>query len=88
MRLFLPFLTASIPRGDGTYDRPPALVNVNVLNFNVLLTLAAVTVEGFGQSREGPGELVPGPSQFDHSRSSSVGFEPVDQACIEYPVLR
>ena len=46
------------PRGDGAYDRPPALVNVNVLNFNVLLTLAAVTVEGFGQRCEGPGELV------------------------------
>jgi hypothetical protein len=58
MRLFLQFSTASIPRGDGAYDRPPALVNVNVLNFNVLLTLAAVTVEGFGQRCEGPGELV------------------------------
>ena len=58
MRLFLQFLTARIPPGDGAYDRPPALVNVNVLNFNVLLTLTAVTVEGFGQSRVGPGELV------------------------------
>jgi hypothetical protein len=29
-----------------------------VLDCDVLLTLAAVTVEGFGESRVGPGELV------------------------------
>ena len=74
MRLFLQFSTASFPRGDGAYDRPPALVNVNVLNFNVLLTLAAVTVEGFGQRCEGPGELV---RLFRFSRRASKGCSPI-----------
>jgi hypothetical protein len=58
MGLFLQFLTASTSRGDGTYDRLPTGMDVDVLDCDALLTFAAVTVEGFDQSREGPGELV------------------------------
>jgi len=53
-----PLLSAPTSRGDGTYDRLSAGMDVDVLDSDVLLTLAAVTVEGFGQSRVGPGELV------------------------------
>jgi len=53
-----PLLSAPTSRGDGTYDRLSAGMDVDVLDSDLLLTLAAVTVEGFGQSRVGPGELV------------------------------
>ena len=53
-----PLLSAPTSRGDGTYDRLSAGMDVDVLDSDVLLTLAAVTVEGFGQSRGGPGKLV------------------------------
>src|SRR5580704_4408120 len=53
-----PLLSAPTSRDDGTYDRLSAGMDVDVLDSDVLLTLAAVTVEGFGQSRVGPGELV------------------------------
>jgi len=48
--LFLRFLTALTPRGDGTYDRLSTGMDIDVLDCDALLTLAAVTVEGFGQS--------------------------------------
>src|ERR1700755_720659 len=47
---FLQFLTAST-RGDGTYDRLPTGIDIDVLDCDALLTFAAVTVEGFNQSR-------------------------------------
>src|ERR1700757_1957925 len=53
MGLLLRFLTALTPRSDGTYDRLPTSMDVDVLDRDALLTLAAVTVEGFGQSRVG-----------------------------------
>src|SRR5271168_1575034 len=56
MGLLLRFLTAP-PRSDVTYDRLSTGMHVDVLDGDALLTLAAVTVEGFGQSRVGPGEL-------------------------------
>jgi len=57
-RVASPLLSAPTSRGDGTYDRLSAGMDVDVLDSDVLLTLAAVTVEGFGQKRVGPGELV------------------------------
>jgi hypothetical protein len=57
MGLLLRFLTAPTPRSDVTYDRLSTGMHVDVLDCDALLTLAAVTVEGFGQSRVGPGEL-------------------------------
>jgi hypothetical protein len=51
------FFTAPTPRSDVTYDRLPTSMDVDVLDRDALLPLAAVTVEGFGQSRVGPGEL-------------------------------
>ena len=57
MGLLLRFLTAPTPRSDVTYDRLPTSMDVDVLDRDALLPLAAVTVEGFGQSRVGPGEL-------------------------------
>ena len=58
MGLLLRFLTALIPRGDSTDDRLSTGMDVDVLDGDALLTLAAVTVEGFGQSRVGPAELI------------------------------
>ena len=57
MGLLLRFLTALTPRADSTYDRLSTGMDVDVLDGDALLTLAAVTVEGFGQSRVGPAEL-------------------------------
>ena len=51
MGLLLRFLTALTPRSDSTYDRLSTGMDVDVLDDDALLTLAAVTVEGFGQSR-------------------------------------
>ena len=45
------------PGGDGTDDRLGADMDMDVLDGDALLTLAAVTVEGFGQSRVGSREL-------------------------------
>jgi len=59
MGLLLRFLTALTPRGDSTYDRLSTSMDVDVLDGDALLTLAAVMVEGFGQSRVGSGELAP-----------------------------
>ena len=58
MGLLLRFLPAPTPRGDSTYDRLSTGMDVDVLDGDALLTLAAVTVEGFGQSRIGPGQFV------------------------------
>src|SRR5216683_1957250 len=58
MGLLLRLLTAPTLRGDGTYNRLSTGMDVDVLDCDALLTLAAVTVEGLGQSRGGPGELV------------------------------
>ena len=58
MGLLLRFLTALTPRSDSTYDRLSAGMDVDVLDDDALLTLAAVTVEGFSQSRVGPAELI------------------------------
>ena len=53
-----PIFDCSHPRGDSTYDRLSTGMDVDVLDGDALLTLAAVTVEGFGQSRVGPAELI------------------------------
>jgi hypothetical protein len=58
MGLLLRFLTALTPRGDSTYDRLSTGMDVDVLDGDALLTLAAVTVESFGQSRVRPAELI------------------------------
>ena len=58
MGLLLRFLTALTPRSDSTYDRLSTGMDVDVLDGDALLTLAAVTVEGFGQSRVGPAKLI------------------------------
>jgi hypothetical protein len=44
--------------GDGTDDCPATGIDGNVLDSNPLPTFAAVTIEGFNQSREGPRELI------------------------------
>jgi hypothetical protein len=54
---FLRFLTA-FTRGDGTYDRLPTGMDIDVLDCDALVTFAAPTVEGFDQSRVSPRELV------------------------------
>ena len=46
--LFLQFLIAPKAGRDGTDDRLSAGVDVDVLDCDALLTLAAVTTEGFG----------------------------------------
>ena len=53
MGLLLRFLTALTPRSDSTYDRLSTGMDVDVLDDDALLTLAAVMVEGFSQSRVG-----------------------------------
>jgi len=58
MGLLLRFLTDLTPRSDSTYDGLSTGMDVDVLDYDALLTLAAVTVEGFGQSRVGPAELI------------------------------
>ena len=50
-------LTTPAPGGDGTDDRLGTGMDMDVLDGDALLTLAAVTVEGFGQSRVGSREL-------------------------------
>ena len=45
--LFLHFLMARDAGRDGTYDRLSTGVDVDVLDGDALLTLAAVTIEGF-----------------------------------------
>jgi hypothetical protein len=45
--LFLHFLMAPDAGRDGTYDRLSTGVDVDVLDGDALLTLAAVTIEGF-----------------------------------------
>jgi len=49
--LLLRFLTAPTPRGDGTYNRLSTGMDVDVLDCDALLTLAAVTVEGLISGR-------------------------------------
>jgi len=44
--------------GDGTDDCLATGIDGNVLDSNPLPTFAAVTIEGFNQSREGPRELI------------------------------
>jgi DDE family transposase len=56
--LFLRLLTATGRRGDGTNDRLPTGMDVDVLDCDALLALPAVTVEGVGQRRIGAGELI------------------------------
>src|ERR1700730_3701233 len=50
-------LITPAPGGDGTDDRLGTGMDMDVLDGDALLTLAAVTVEGFGQSRVGSREL-------------------------------
>src|SRR2546423_10213783 len=57
MGLLLRFLTALTPRGDSTYDRLSTSMDVDVLDGDALLTLAAVMVEG--TSREDNAWLAP-----------------------------
>ena len=51
--LSLRLLTATSLRSDGTNDRLPTGMDVDVLDCDALLALAAVTVEGVGQRRIG-----------------------------------
>jgi len=53
--LFLRFW-ALPPRGDSPYDRLSTGMDIYMLHCDTLLTFVAVRVEGFDQSREGPGE--------------------------------
>ena len=55
--LFPGLLITPAPGGDGTDDRLGTGMDMDVLDGDALLTLAAVTVEGFGQSRVGSREL-------------------------------
>ena len=50
-------LITPAPGGDGTDDRLGTGMDMDVLDGGALLTVAAVTVEGFGQSRLGSREL-------------------------------
>jgi hypothetical protein len=45
MRLFIRFLFAPFPRGDGADNRLTAGMNVDMLHPDVLLPLAAITLE-------------------------------------------
>src|SRR5262249_29363615 len=56
--LFLRFWAAPTHRGDRPYDRLSTGMDIHMLYCDAVLTFAAMTVEGFDQSREGPGELV------------------------------
>src|SRR5215469_7386537 len=51
------FLMARHPGGDRTDDRLSTGVDMNVLDCDALLTLAAATIERLGQSGEGAGEF-------------------------------
>ena len=55
--LFLQFLIIRRPRGDGTDNRLSAGVNMDMLDCDALLPLAAPAIEGFAQSGEGPREF-------------------------------
>src|ERR1700686_2841608 len=56
--LFPPFLRSLSPLVDGTYDRLPALVDMDVLHCDLLLALAAMPIERIEQGGIGTGELV------------------------------
>src|SRR5580692_3764491 len=51
-------LIAPDPRGDGTDDRLSTGLDVDVLDGDALLPLAAMAIQGFAQSRESPGESI------------------------------
>jgi hypothetical protein len=57
MGLFLFFFRAPTPRGDGTDDRLTAGMDVDVLDSDLLLPLAAIPLERFDLHREGPQQL-------------------------------
>src|ERR1700731_2616154 len=56
--LLLRALIAPDPRGDGTDDRLSTGLDVDVLDGDALLPLAAMAIQGFAQSRESPGESI------------------------------
>lgn len=51
------FLITRRPGGDGTDNRLSTSVNMDMLDYDALLTLAAPTIEGFAQSSESPREF-------------------------------
>ena len=57
MRLFIRFLLAPSPRGDGAYDRLTAGMDVDMLHRDLLLPLAAITLERLDLSSEGTQQL-------------------------------
>ena len=57
MRLFIRFLLASSPRGDGAYDRLTAGMDVDMLHRDLLLPLAAITLERLDLKSEGAQQL-------------------------------
>src|SRR6202045_2739741 len=57
MRLFIRFLLASSPRGDGAYDRLTAGMDVDMLHRDLLLPLAGITLERLDLKSEGAQQL-------------------------------
>ena len=55
--LILQFLITRRSGGDGTDNRLSAGVNMDMLDYDALLTLAAPTIEGFAQSSKRPREF-------------------------------
>jgi hypothetical protein len=57
MGLFLRFFSAPPPGGDGTDDRLPAGMDVDMLDRDLLLPFATIPLERFDLHREGPQQL-------------------------------
>jgi hypothetical protein len=66
------FFGAPTPRRDGTDDRLPTSVDVDMFNRNLLLALAAVAIKRVEQNRVSAGELVRLAPSFRASPRTSV----------------